>query len=192
MQEVPFDVEFQILDNPVITEKQQAWKRKFVSMELLRLIRKAIDKLRKKDEFWKDFKCFERSYGMTILSDGDGAVGEKIHLSLYPLSTSPCAPNSILFHPPKGRFRRCLAWERLLELAIEIQREIEYFLHKKIPVHFKYSIRSDAAEVAEVAKPTTTPVVRIFQEQEPEEEPQIPFAENKRIELEIEEWTANI
>lgn len=181
MQEVPFEVEFQLLDSLVITEKQRVWKRKFVSMELLRLIRKALDKLKERDVFWKDYKCFERPYGLTVLSDD-----EKQHLTLYPLATAPCQPNSILFHQPSGRVRLWFSWERLLQLSEGIQREIEYFLHKKIPVHLKYSMRPESSKKKE------TSIVQIFQEQEPEEEPEIPFVSNERMELDIEEWSANI
>ena len=181
-EEVPFEVEYQILDNLFMTEKQKAWKLKFVSMELMRLIRKALDKLKERDVFWNDYKCLERSYGLSILSND-----ERKHLTLYPLSKAPCTPNCILFHQNSGRFRDWYSWERLVELTTGIQFEIEYFLHKKIPTHLKYPIRPvPTKQIKEI------PVIRILQEQEQEEEPQIPFVSDKKIELEIEEWTANI
>jgi len=175
---VPFEVEFQILDSIVVVEKQQIWKRKFVSMDLMRLIRKALDKLKEKDIFWKEYKCFERPYGLTILSND-----ERKHLSLYPLATAPCSPNCILFHQQTGRFQDWFSWERLLELVSVIQHEMEYFLHKKIPTHLKYPVYSD---LKKYKKEST--IVRIFKEQEMEKEPEIPVVSNVKREIELEEW----
>jgi hypothetical protein len=180
-ENISFEVEFQVLDNMVITEKQQIWKRKFVSMEFMRLIRKALDKLKERDDYWNDYKCFERSYGLTILSND-----ERKHLTLYPLATAPCKPNSLLFHQQTGRFCDWFSWERLIELTEGIQYEMEYFLHKKIPTHLKYSIRRDMTN-----QKKENPVIRIFQEQEPEEEPQIPFVLHKNTEIDIDECTEN-
>ena len=160
-----FQVEFQILDNVVVTEKQKQWKRKFVSMDIMRLIRKALDKLRSKDMYWKDYKCFERSYGLTILSED-----ERKHLSLFPLVTAPCNPNCILFHQRTGRFRDWFPLERLMELSDGIRYEIEFFLHKKIPTAIKYPVFNVNVD--------RKPVMQVFQEQEPDDLPEIP---NPRI-----------
>ena len=176
-ENVSFQVEFQILDNVVITEKQQLWKLKFVSMDIMRLLRKALDKLKERDNFWNDYKCFERSYGLTILSDD-----EYKHLTLFPLATAPCQMNCLLFHQHTGYFRNWFSLERLIELSEGIQHEIEYFLHKKIPTTIKYPIHSRPRP-----RPLLfdkKPVIRVFQEQE-QEEFILPFVTKQKIELDM-------
>ena len=181
MENVPFEVEFQLLDKAVITEKQQQWKRKFVSMDLMRLIRRALDKLKESGvEFWKDFRCFERSYGLTILSDD-----EHKHLTLFPIATAPCPANCILFHQKAGLFQVWFSLEHLIQLSEGIKYEIEFFLHKKIPTTIKFSIRSTTFGGDK------KPVIRIFQEQEQEEdEPVLPVITDKKIELAMEDMEA--
>jgi hypothetical protein len=181
MENVPFEVEFQLLDNVFITEKQQEWKRKFVSIDLMRLIRKALDKLKGYDVFWENYKCIERVYGLTILSEN-----ERKHLSLYPLAKAPCHSNCILFHQNTGRFLDWFSLERLIQLSEHIKYEIDFFLHKKISTTIKYPIP--------VLIRDKIPVIRILQEQE-EDEPVLPFITNKKIEMDmmdIEKWSEEV
>jgi hypothetical protein len=184
-----FELEIQLLDNAVITEKQQEWKRKFVSMDLTRLIRKALDKLKiQEPDYWIHYKCIQRPYGLTITS-----VDERYHLTLHPLSTTPCNSNCILFHQPKGRFREWFTIDVLAVLAGAIQFEIEYFLHKKIPTTLKYPITSFQKNRGNLMSMSlSSPITSvILQEQEEEDEPDLPNVIGK-MELDIEDETEDM
>jgi hypothetical protein len=127
--------------------------------------------LKENDIYWNEYKCFERSYGLTILSDN-----ERKHLSLYPIAISPCHSNCILFHQKTGLFQDWFSFERLIQLSEYIKYEIEFFLHKKIHTVIKYPIRS--------VKTINKPIIRVLQEQE-DCEPVLPYVINKKIEIDM-------
>jgi hypothetical protein len=182
-ENVSFEVEFQLLDNVMVTEKQQEWKRKFVSMDFMRLIRRALDKLSLRDSFWNDYKCFQRVYGLTILSDD-----EHKHLSLYPLATAPCNENCLLFHQYTGRFQDWFTLEQLIELSEAIQQEMEYFLHKKIPTFIKYPILSNRKNAVKNIRRIQKPIIQILREQEEEGEPQLPEIIGDKMEIDMDDF----